>query len=252
MASYAGRVEKDAFGNKTPLKPKFLRFSLSPKQCTDVADFYNAFSAVGWDKKTPLDVVRARPKSRVLQVGFGLDPYAMYRRRLKNPSAPLGGGCSSFGVSFLKIIGRFDPIFERLWTREMIVSERLVGGEFSRVDPKREISVKDIVFDHEGGKWQHRGWDSRRIRFYDVEKIWDFIDGAHNCAHYLNGKLPQKRLPKNCSPEILAWVKKKGRSVVSQYTFEAEAYDAVPSSNGSKVQWSPRPVHVTREGLNLN
>jgi hypothetical protein len=250
VASYRGRVQRDARGRNIRILPKFIRFAVTEEQCTKAFDFYQTFKSVGWDRETPHEVLVRKPKSQILQFGFLMDPYQTYLQRKKNKNTPLGGGCSSFGVSFLKVIGRFDPFFEKQWTRQLIISERLVGGPWAKSDPGRRVSVQTLLIGPRANAWYHRKWGYYAVNFYDIEKIWNFIDGARNCSEFLLGSLPQNRLPSNCSPEIFAWVRQKGPAILANFQFEALSYDPI-EERGQDRKWEAYPVLVTRDGIDL-
>jgi hypothetical protein len=253
VVNYRGRLERDVDGRKRRVLPAFLRVPLDTDSCDSVVRLLKTFRAQSWDKVTPVTELRARPRNEVLNFGFAYDAYDSYRDRQRRGSvAPLGGGCTSFAMAFLKVAGAFEPIFEQRWKKRLKISEKLIGDGGAHQAP-----VMSIMFGSLGGSWNYAGWNDRRLDFYDVQLVWDFIRGAQVCLRQRAG-LETGRM--TCDPAIASWLHSKGsRAEEGALTVNGTGYRSVVTHPGSprspvpaRTEFVPVDRTVERTGLYLD
>jgi hypothetical protein len=253
VANYYGRLSSDSgLLRRERLEPRFLRVSLDGAACDRLADFYATFRELSWDKKkVPLALQRQRPLDQILSFGFTIDPYEAYLKRAAgDPSVALGGGCSSFALAFLKLAGGFEPFFEKKFVREILVSEKLIGGKWGRIKDNR-VPPLEIAYGSKGRSWTDDAYPHRRLRFYDVEKIWNFLGQARACAQDLDSK--------DCPSDVARWTRERGVDA-SSYAFDAVRTEIHRTPRPSHKSGAPlafdekrvvKNVRVEREGIRL-
>ncbi len=186
LSAYRGRLETSISGQTTRIKPRFLEFSLSPKQCTDAVAFYSAFrnrsfgepegdlSLPKKERKKKIVADReALPENKKLYFGLTLEPYDLYMKNGKE--GYLGGGCTSYASAFLKITGNYDEIFDHFFKKNITSSVKQMG---SKEDP---VSLVKLVLGKKGKSWEQDFTDTMQLSFYDPEKMWGFIDSVRAC-----------------------------------------------------------------------
>jgi hypothetical protein len=233
-ANYQGRKEANAAGKSERLKPLFLRFPITAEQCDEVDDYQNFMLDLSWDGKSDLASYKRQSDRNVFLYGFNYtDPHLRYKAKLLDPSVKIGAGCTEFGASFVKMIGRFDPIFEKLWKKRLLVSEKLIGHLDPKTGRRHEVSLHDLLFTKLGNSWQHAGWSDRKLAFYDTEMMWDFLDGVRTCADIMDGHLRLSVPAKNCTKEIYSWVRKNRARLKTHQGFNIHA---------NKIKINRRPI----------
>ncbi|MEO5667682.1 MAG: hypothetical protein ABIR96_06470 [Bdellovibrionota bacterium] len=254
VANYYGRLTDDSgflFKRRYRVAPKFLRVSVDTEACDRMVNFYATFKHLGWNKAvTPLAEQRKKPLDQLLSFGFTIDPYSAYLKRVSGEDkTPLGGGCSSFALAFLKLSGHFDPIFEARFSRTIAVSEKLIGGKYGRIAGNK-VSVLGVLAGHLGRHWTFEGVANRSLRFYDVQNIWDFIAGAQTCF--------ENSTSQQCPSDIARWMQSSDVSV-DTYAFPATRTEIrrtpLPQTRGAPPQFKEetivRKIRATRDGIRL-
>ena len=255
VANYYGRLDDDSalvFGRKR-VAPKFLRVPVDAGACERLVDFHQTFKKLSYDKKkVPLDVQRAKPDHEILSFGFTIDPYKAYLKLESGEEhVPLGGGCSSFALAFLKLSGNFDSYFERKFVRKIEVSEKLIGGAYGRI-PGNRVSALDVAYGRAGRSWTVEGFDNRTLRFYDVQLIWNFIADAQACVENPNSR--------DCPEDVQSWLRTQDEVKNDTYSFDATRTEirrtALASTRGGapvtfKKEEVTRKVRATRNGIRL-
>jgi hypothetical protein len=218
LGNYVGRKERNAEGDKEHLKPLFLRFRISSEECDEIDDYHNFMWRLSWDGREDLGAYKSQRDRDVLFFGFNFkNPHLLYKQKLRDRNVRIGTGCTEFASSFMKMLGVFDPIFERSWRRDLSVSTALMGG----TDPwgrPREVSVGNIL-GRLGNSWHHDGWPDRKLSFYDTEMIWDFLDGVRTCAGIRDGRIRAGIPAKNCTSSIDTWVRANRRKLKVQDSY---------------------------------
>jgi len=206
LSSYYGRSEKNRFGHHSRIKPKFLQYGLSSTQCDEVESFFNTFKARQYDKPTLEQVALKKPED-VLSFGLTLDPYNLYLNNQKTPGSPLGGGCTSFATSFLKVANVFDPGLDDFFLRTTTMTKsRLIGSK------ENPVPLESILLGNRGTAWLNEPVNSNdlyAVTFYDPEKIYDFIDGLLACSD------DEASTMSSCDDTIQSWktgLEKQGSS----------------------------------------
>lgn len=205
VSNFYGPKRRDEYGKRRRQMPRFIRFPINTSQCDNIIEFYNTFRSLNYDWRTPtpLEVQAQKPANEILYFGFMVDPYESYLRyKESGGKTKLGGACASFGMSFLKLVDKFDDSFEDLWKINLNVSELLIAGPTSTLGEDHKIKFLELLYGKVGKKWEHEGYTNRQLSFFDPEKIWFFLGGVNNCARFRNGE--KERMPA-CSDEILAW-----------------------------------------------
>ena len=111
--SHFARKDHDQNGLTHVKENKFMRFTVSPVQCDQALEVEKAYSSISANE--PKKDLENLPSAQKLFFGFTLDAYKSYLAHKQDPTAPLGGVCSSFVVAILKAAGIFDPSFDVFW-----------------------------------------------------------------------------------------------------------------------------------------
>ncbi len=85
-----------------------------------------------------------------------------------------GGGCAAFGMSFLQVAGFNEPLFDETWARELKIPNRYV----SRRERLAERGFYSFVFWRRNGNWSNTNQDSVPLRFWDPQKLYDWLGRA--------------------------------------------------------------------------
>ncbi|MFZ4715087.1 MAG: hypothetical protein ACOYL6_15305 [Bacteriovoracaceae bacterium] len=175
IATYLGRKDVDNEGNIVRLRPMFMRFEISPSQCLEVKRFYSAFNS-RTKKQTPTyEDVASYNDSELLYYALNIDSYESYMQN--GPEGKLGGGCTSYSTSVLKVAGVYPKSLDYFFQREVQASPTLFGNE------KNKVSLQSILLGKKGDSWikeDHEKTES--ILFYDPEKIFQFMHSVYTCT----------------------------------------------------------------------
>lgn len=169
LVNYRGFRTKGHRGGSALIQPRYMRFPINAEACAaikDMVDFYETFPQ---DQKNPGRETFSPSTDATLYFTSVLDPYDSYIHRQQTGQGDVGGGCAPFGVGLLKAGGLHIQEFDKIWKRQLTVSDNLIGKE------NTTISLWQILFGGLGKKWQHEGHSSRTLAIYDPELIWNFI-----------------------------------------------------------------------------
>ena len=100
---------------------------------------------------------------------FKMKGYDKLYNGLNSPRAGKGCGCTAFGISFLNLIGAFDPEFEKEWAVHVNVPEKLIGDK-SR---GKKVSVWRILFSF---KWASKNQAHQKLVLYEPYLIYQWIN----------------------------------------------------------------------------
>lgn len=125
-----------------------IRFVLSPFQCEKLQKYVEEFTEHGMNQ--------------------------IYGGLLADPLNGEGGGCSAFGMSFLRVLGLPEDDF-RDWRREVNLPIDLIATETKSVQ-KGFLSF----LTYEDGSWAKNSDSFLKIRFWDPQLIFDWIDTVHS------------------------------------------------------------------------
>jgi hypothetical protein len=225
VARFMGRLEH---GRR--LTPLFARFRVpSGEDCSKIVDFHEAFSA---------------RSGKDLLYGFKLhtfESYKAWQEAGRDPRVPLGGGCTSLAVGYLKVLGVFEPLFEEMWTKTLTISERWLG-----VPGVRRVPLADLL---KADRWSVAGYADRSLEIFDTERMWDFLDGLRGCALLLDGR-PAGASARNCDPRLKDWVRaNRGRLNADARTLvRGDFTRTIPGSSNPKGPQIPsRRESYTRD-----
>jgi hypothetical protein len=211
-----GRFEWDGIVPRK-MHSKFMRFEVEPSQCSEIHEYVSLYRERSYDGSIPLHQWRKLGPDRILYYGFPLrDPIENFRRvRAGETGIPLGGGCTAYGVSFLKLLGVHTDDFERFFSRRFSISESLIGKKDPSTGDRMKVSVLDILFGRTGARWNHAGIADRPLDIYDPQRMWDFIDGVQSCAKLLGleGARKVKAYRRSCTPELMEWTRTHAASI---------------------------------------
>ncbi len=254
VALNPGRAEWEGLSRRR-LLPKFLRVGISEEQCSEIRDYVALYRSRSYDGSVPLREWRRRGPDQILYYGFPIrEPLENFRRvRSGERGVPVGGGCTAYGVSFLKLLDRHTPQLERFFTRRFEVSEALIGRRDRASGERYRVSVFDILLGRVGVAWRHRGVENRLLDIYDPQRMWDFIDGVQSCAQRL-GWSPRDRsgtFRRSCTPELLEWVEANAHQIHAdeELVIESEALGVRQGGSGSADK---RSFRVVRHGISLD
>jgi len=209
VALNSGRMEFDGLIPRQ-MDPKFLSVALTAQQCSHLVRYVAEYRERSYDSSVPLSEWEKRGVDRMLFYGFPIrDPWKSFQRfEAGEREVPLGGGCTAYGVSFLKLAQAHSPELERFFTRRLLISERLIGATSSDSSAATKVSVQDLLFGSLGSRWQHDSYRDRSLEIYDPQYMWDFIDGVQSCAKAkrLPGTRGLKVFRKTCTDELSRWV----------------------------------------------
>jgi hypothetical protein len=248
VATNPGRLEWDGWVPRK-MHSKFLRFEVNPDQCSEIWDYVSTYRERSYDHSMPLDQWRKLGPDRILYYGFPIrEPIENFRRvRAGEKGVRLGGGCTAYGVSFLKLLGVHSEDFEQFFARRFSVSEALIGKKDPATGERQKVSVFDILFGRVGSKWNHAGIADRPLDIYDPQLMWDFIDGVQSCARKLGleGAAGVKAYRKTCTPEILEWTRAHASSIAPNEELVLSA--KVAEERNGRTVW--RNEKVVRHGV---
>ena len=178
ISAYRGRLEKNNQGETTRLKPLFVEFKLTPKECKDAVDFYQAFKNKSFKEPKSIEERKQLPATEKLYFGLSLDPYELYTKN--GADGVLGGGCTSYATSFLKVTGHYNKEFDGLFKRQIEVGVKQMG---SREHPNGIVSV---LLGKKGKSWMNKFSENSILSFYDPEKMYGFMDALQACGQNEN------------------------------------------------------------------
>lgn len=210
IAHHSSRKEMNRMNKKVRLRPLHMRFPINSKQCDRALDVYNTFKNVSYEEaKSNLDQL---PPNEKVYFGLTLDAFQSYQSRKKDPQAVLGGICTSFAAAIIKATGLFDPFFESQWIRNVKASANIIGGINPETNEPYRIPLKTLL-SKDTKDWITPGIPVSELSYYEPEKIWEFIDGTMACRNHLKKQNTTDPLPKNCNPQLLAWVAKNKKNI---------------------------------------
>ncbi len=148
------------------------------------------------------DVIPKEPDPKKLWFGLTLKPYDLFevwkaeKQKPTGHPAYLGGGCTSFVVGFLKVLGVYDKQFDDFWMVRLNVHSPLIGNDDVKV--KKADFYNDFLsfnlfdryfYGYRGTRWiglgvnePQKGVPSYYLEFWDPEKIWKFMDTVSACS----------------------------------------------------------------------
>ncbi len=85
-----------------------------------------------------------------------------------------GGGCAAFGMSFLQVAGFNEPLFDETWARELKIPNRYITTR----ERLAERGFYSFVFWRRNGNWNQTNENSVPIRFWDPQKLYDWLGRA--------------------------------------------------------------------------
>ncbi len=192
LSAYRGRLEKNQENETKRLKPLFIEFDLSAKECDDAVAFYSAFKNRSFEEPKPLETRKAMGENEKLYFGLTLEPYELYKSN--GPSGYLGGGCTSYASAFLKAAGKYDEKFDQFFKREIVASEKQMGGAGNR------IGLAKLLLGKRGRSWVQKFTDNLTLKFYDPEMMFSFLDSVRSCAGDTTSI-------SECRPDVKDWSK---------------------------------------------
>ncbi|MBL7764512.1 MAG: hypothetical protein JNJ58_00325 [Chitinophagaceae bacterium] len=98
-----------------------------------------------------------------------------YDRRYNGNNTPRmggGSGCSSFGMSFLELIGELKPEFTKACTSSVAIPTALIGGE----DRDRKVGLVKVFFSF---RWAKAKQAYTRVTLYDPNLIYAWIQKTY-------------------------------------------------------------------------
>lgn len=165
-----------------PTRPRYWQVEVDPQGCEQMkklTEFFEGFH----HPPMPMGELEKIPEEKRVFFSAQLDPYQSYLARQKDPKAKIGGGCAPYGMALLKMAGRYQPVFESFFRRQVSVSERLIGGI---IDPNtgrlRQVSIWDVLDGDLGNSWTYPGYQNRVASMYDPQLIWNFVGSLMECS----------------------------------------------------------------------
>jgi len=200
---YKARKHKTARGTRESGKPKYMTFKISSEKCDNIHEMVSFYEGFHFNaKSTSISQLEAKSDQNVLFFTVNLDPYDSFVARKKDASARVGGGCAPYGAALVKMAGYFDASFEKLWRREIMISEKLIGGiPDGNSGELRRIPLKEILFGSLGNSWDYssEGYKNRPMVIYDPALIWNFVGDVQFCL--------ENSTSVDCPPLVKQWMK---------------------------------------------
>jgi hypothetical protein len=163
------------YTSRRGVAPVFMQMEISPATCGKLYSMHREFARRTWKPGVSLAARAQMKNSELLYYGGNFyEPLAGYQSYLAgNRNAKLGGGCTSYAVSYLKLAGHWSTLLERNWGRHIPVSEKLIGSANYPVSMSQVVSARS---------WTYRGWENKTLSFYEPEFMWAFIERARQCV----------------------------------------------------------------------
>jgi hypothetical protein len=225
------------------IKPVYIQFEISRKQCDDLKKMITFFESFRYPKGTSLQTLEARPPEQILFFNT-MDPYETYKNRLSTGTGLVGGGCAPYGVALVKMIGEYDKeLFDRSWGFNRPISEKLIGGTVDSASQQvRQISIGDILFGSTGRNWIYSGTPNRDLYLYDPQMIWEFVHSVKRCLVNTSSA--------SCSANAGAWLNRVGHRI--SVGEDQQFSDVIPESDQANVQTGRQvEVKVSIDGIRL-
>lgn len=176
--------------------PLYIQYKIDGPSCDRLKAMIDFFESFHFAAGTPLQELESRNPEDLLYFTTNMDPYDSYQQRLQTGRGKVGGGCAPYGVSMIKAIGHFHPIFSTAWMYHQPVSEKLIGGlKDENTGEIRRVPFQKILLSDLGSQWVHEGYQNRMMSQYDPQMIWDFVGEVQKC---LQGKA--------CSENASVWL----------------------------------------------
>jgi len=199
---YTGHLYLDRNLQFQRVHPHYFEFSISPRQCDQLKEMIDFFEGFHFPPGTTIEDLERKPPESVLYFSSVLDPYGTYLKRKNTGHGLVGGGCAPFAVGLLKLTGLHEALFERRWLRHLPVSESLIGDGRSR-----RVGLDDILLSELGDSWAKDGVPSRRMKIYDPQLIWNFVERALTCLE------PERDPDQACPNDIAKWLHAHGSKI---------------------------------------
>jgi len=247
VALNPGRWEFDGLIPRS-MESKFLRTPVSAEQCSEIWDYVSTYRERSYQGQMPLEQWEAQGPEKILYYGFPIrEPYANYLRfKAGDTTVPLGGGCTAYGVSFLKLLQAHTPELENFFTRRLPISEKLIGKTDPLTGSQNKASIFDILFGKLGRHWNRSNDAIRPLDMYDPQLMWDFIDGVQSCAKKLRiaNSSSANTFKKTCTPQLESWVQ--------QHVHELSFFETMQlTSKKEDDHGIIRKTEVIRNGIGL-
>jgi hypothetical protein len=238
ITHYKGPFRKSERGYWEKVRPRYLKVSLSQQQCGQLAEYVDFFAGFHFSPHATLEELLQRPAEKILYFNANIDPLAAYEARKTDPMAKVGGGCAPFAISLLKLIGRYQSVFDQALKLKVPVSEKLIG----RAD--RKVSVSDLLFTGLGSSWTHPGdqaENTRWLNLYDPYKIWQFIGDLRQC---LTGK--------DCPAEASEFLQAQpGQLIMGAPVHFRDSYQVLVPTNAPRGYIPGPPQKITKKAHQL-
>jgi hypothetical protein len=229
IKQYEGRFVKDADGKRRRLRPHFLRYAVSPKQCDDIMAYYQSFTRIAFGDSRKKDARSMLAPKDKLYFGFLMQPAEQFAEIRSGNSIPddykYGGGCTSFMTGFVKVAGVYGDLFENEWIRKLQYTEHLIGG---RIDPETGVANKVTIgeiFSQKGAQWVQTGLPVKEQAMYDPELMWRSFDRLLKCV---------KTDSKDCPEASAAYLSQMGGAALDTMQFEVKRRRMRQNENGKE------------------
>lgn len=212
-------------------EPRFIRFEISSEQCEFLAGMHKEYERRSYRDQMPLNEWVKRPDSKVLLYGLEVEnPLKNYLKFLEgSKNEKLGGGCTGYATSLIRAAGHWSSLFEKIWKREFIVSEKLIGVPGFPVSLRQLLDTHNWIFPQVKNK---KGW------VFDPEFIWKFISQAIGCLSS----------SKDCPKDVASWINQRGHRVQnSSIKLDSIQSRAVQEGSPDHPVWVYRDFKVSRE-----
>lgn len=202
ITAYEGSSRENSQGQRQSADPRYLQVEIDAAACDRLKNMVSFFEGFHFPADATLAQLMQRPANKVLYFNSFSDPLKSYYDRLKNPSAPVGGGCAPYGIALLKMAGRYDTNLDKEWLLNLKISEKLIGGIPDNQGGTRRVDIKSLLLGGLGSQWEHEGYRSREMNVYDPSKIWSHLNESILC---LESGL--------CDEGVQPWVRAHKRSL---------------------------------------
>lgn len=209
--------------------PKYLRFQVEPKACDELKAMIDFFEGFHFPKDITLEELEQQEAQSLLYFTTNMDPYDSYIYRTQNGSGKVGGGCAPYGVSLIKAIGQFDPIFAETWMYHQPISEKLMNG----------VSFQKILLTDLGNQWTYEGYPNRIMSQYDPQLIWDFVGDLQSCIN-----------TQKCSAQAAAYLQKVKAQAGEVVTFKGQVEKT--RRRAGKVETYLKPIQTQVQGVEVS
>ena len=165
-----------------------LHYKLSKKQCSQAWDYYQTFENRSFDSdKGDYASWVKKPQHSRLIFSTVIQAYESYKAFKAGKTDRIGGGCTSFAMGFLKVIGAYKPEYDKLFIRQIPISDKLVSkkyrkGSYSEGQIEDGIPMMSLVFSSSAGSWTHKGYETNYVPLYDPEMIYEYISKISKAA----------------------------------------------------------------------